>query len=332
MIRTFFFSCCLFLAIPGFSEIQVQKVIPDVTIGQIKKSDNVHPDSVQIVFNILDPADALMLSQHSALIQVKTDGRTSRHTISKEKISFQLVLSKGKHALSFYVNRNFNQISFEQLFQGGHAYEINLNFKELGSNTNRYMVEKPVIYLYSKKEQSFSLEIRTPAHLHFTYPAYNGSWTGTSSPDGTIRINDSSYPYLFWDAMLPTESLNPDWVSADQIKGSEAVNYLEKELSLVGMNQREKTDFITYWAPRMQKWAYVQITWLQNRQIDPLATLKLSPDYTQNRIYLLFTGSDQPIEQTLSVKPRLLQPFDRSGNYLVEWGGIELTTFVKGVN
>ena len=322
MILKLLLSCFSIAPVFGFSG--VKESIPEVMILKDSISKKIHPDSMLLVFNVTDAYNQLMLNQHSALIQVKIDGKTRKFTVSDKKRTFRFILSKGTHQLGFYLNANFNEIHFERELKGGHYYEIGLNFMGSVSSGNEIMLEKPVIYLYSENEQPFTLRIETDATLSFTYPVYKTEWKGTSSADGTIRMNNSDYPYLFWDATLPAEALKPDWNSAMQIKGNEAVSYLEQQLTSLGMNQREKTDFITYWGPRMQKWAYVQILWLQNEGIDPLAHLELSPAYKLNRIYLLFTGSDQPVEQTLELKNNVLSPVDRSGNYLIEWGGMEL--------
>ncbi|WP_343631856.1 hypothetical protein [Fluviicola sp.] len=319
------FILCL-LIIPFFGLSRGKESLPSYWIIKDSVSSKIHPDSVRCVFRVEDSYGQLMLDQHPVIVQVKIDGKTKKFTVTQKKPVFKLSLSKGKHRVSFFVNANFDEIHLEREFTGKHYYEIGLNFKGSASSGSQIKVEKPVIYLYSEKEESFQLKIKTDAALKFTYPVYTDEWEGTSSANGTIRLNGSSYPYLFWDAILPSEKLIPNWNRADQFKGSDAVTYLENQLTGLGFNENEKTDFITYWGPRMQHMKVVQIIWVQNEGIDPLASLEITPTYKQNRIYILFRETNEFQEQTLEVKVPALKRMDRTGNYLVEWGGMELET------
>ncbi|MNY29819.1 hypothetical protein D3C86_1638850 [compost metagenome] len=202
-----------------------------------------------------------------------------------------------------------------------------MNFEEnIVSDRPQIMVEKPVIYLYSEPKREFSLKLTTAAAIQFTYPVYENEWKGTSAPDGTIRINGSDYPYLFWDAQLPTENLKLNWHHAEQFRGEQTIQYLSARLDYLGFNPKEKSDFITYWGPRMQQIKYIQILWIQNEKINDIASLDISPDYTQNRIYIVFKETNEPVEETLELKPMSLKPINRSKNCLLEWGGMEFKT------
>lgn len=313
-----------YLLIPFLGFSKGKEMLPSVWIIKDSLSKSIHTDSVKLVFNVSDYSNQLMLDQHSAIIQVKIDGKRKKFTITDKKRTFELTLSKGKHNLSFFINANFEEIHFARELTGGHYYEVGLNFEGSYSSGKQMMVEKPVIYLYSEMEQAFNLKIKTDADLQFTYPAYENEWKGTASKNGTIQMNGSNYPYLFWDATLPAESLKLNWNNADQIEGKQAIDYLESQLNQLGFNEKEKTDFITYWGPRMQKMKYVQLLWVQDDAINSIASLEISPAFKQNRIYLVFQETNQLLEQTLQLKKNPLKRMDRSSNYLVEWGGIEI--------
>jgi hypothetical protein len=313
-----------FLVLP-FLGLSIEKEsLPSYWIIKDSVSSKIHSDSTKLVFRVEDSYGQLMLNQHPVIVQVKVDGKTKRFTITRKKQTFELSLPKGKHALAFFINANFGEINLEREFTGRHYYEIGLNFQGSAGSGRQIMLEKPVIYLYSEKEESFNLKVNTDAELKFTYPPYLNEWKGKTSEDGTIQIDGSDYPYLFWDAALPAEKLNPDWLHADQVAGSGIVTYLENKLTNLGFNEKEKTDFITYWGPRMQQMKVVQIVWLQDKQLNRVASLEITPSFKQNRIYILFRETNAFMEQTLELKVPALKPVDRSGNYLVEWGGIQV--------
>lgn len=321
MNQKLFILC--FLIIPFLGLSNGKESLPSHWIIKDSVSGKIHPDSVTIVFRVEDPYGQLMLNQHAAIVQVKTGGKTKKFTVTQKKPTFRLSLPKGTRKLSFFINANFHEIRLEREFAGKHYYEIGLSFTESAGSGGQIMVEKPVIYLYSEQEETFRLKINTDADLKFTYPVYTDEWKGTSSADGTIQLNGSCYPYLFWDAALSPEKLHPNWFHADQVEGSGVITYLENQLTGLGFNEREKTDFITYWGPRMQQMKVVEILWMQNENINPLASLDISPAFKQNRIYILFRETDESREQTLELKVPRLKRMDRTGNYLVEWGGIE---------
>jgi hypothetical protein len=314
----------LYLLIPLFSFSKGKESLPSIWIIKDSVSDKLHPDSVQLLFKLDDTYGQLMIDQHSVIVQVKIDGKRRNYTVTTDNRTFQLDLAKGKHQLEFYVTINFEIIQFYQEFVGSHYYEIGLNFRENFPVQRDIMVEKPVIYLYTEHEEPFSLKIKTDAELQFTYPAYKGEWKGATSPDGTIQINGSNYPYLFWDAQLPVEKLDLNWHQSDQILGEQTIQYLSAQLDNMGFLPKEKADFITYWGPRMQKMNYLQVLWIQNESVNEVASLDISPKFTQNRIYMVFKEISDLTDETLQLKLKSLTPFIRTGNYLVEWGGIEI--------
>nr|WP_294859556.1 hypothetical protein [uncultured Fluviicola sp.] len=313
-----------FLSVPFLGFSKGKESFPSVWVIKDSVSKSIHKDSVKMVFNVMDQFDQLMLNQHNAVIQVKIDGKMKKYTIKNKKRTFQLALSKGTHDLSFYINANFEEIHFNQELIGSHYYEIGLDFEASAGSGRQIMVEKPIIYLYSETEQPFSLKIKTDADLQFTYPNYDTEWKGTTSKNGTIQVNGSNYPYLFWDASLSIESLKLNWQDADQIQGSQVVDYLMYQLNYLGMNEKEKTDFITYWGPRMQQMNYIRVLWIQNDNINPIASLDITPAFTQNRVYIIFQEINDLIDETLPLKHKPLKPIERTKNHLLEWGGIEV--------
>lgn len=312
------------LSIPVFGFSGLRESTPSVWLIKDSLSKSIHPDSVKLVFNVTDHYNQLMLDQHSAIIQVKIDGKMKKYTITDRNRTIKIALPKGKHSFLFFLNANFEELHFERGLSGGHYYEVGLNFQDSYNSGRQIMVEKPVIYLYSEGSQEFNLKIQTAADLQFTYPVYENGWKGTASPDGTIQIKGSNYPYLFWDASLPVEKLNLNWQNSDQLLGEQVIPYLTSQLDHLGFNPKEKADFITYWGPRMQKMKYLRVLWIQNESANEIAALEIDPKFTQNRIYLIFKEVNDLSDETLLLKLNQLKPIKRTKNCLIEWGGIEI--------
>jgi phosphopantetheinyl transferase (holo-ACP synthase) len=219
------------LFIPFLGSSKGKEYLPSVWVIKDSISKSIPKDSVRLVFHVMDQSNQLMLNQHSTVIQMKVDGKMKKFTIKDKKRTFKLSLSNGKHNLSFFINANFEELHFNQELIGGHYYEIGMNFEGSASSGRQIMVEKPVIYLYSEADQPFSLKIKTAADLQFTYPNYESEWKGIVSKNGTIQMNGSNYPYLFWDASLSVERLKLNWSNADQIQGVQVIDYLINQLN-----------------------------------------------------------------------------------------------------
>ena len=60
--------------------------------------------------------------------------------------------------------------------------------------------EKPVLYLYPTEEMEVTVTLDYDGMLSHTYPAYEGGWTVTAQPDGTLTdTSGREYYCLFWE-------------------------------------------------------------------------------------------------------------------------------------
>ena len=193
-----------------------------------------------------------------------------------------------------------------------------------------YIVFKPVIYLYDVED--LELSVKPGGTMTFTYPVLEGNWHIEADEKGTLTDlhSNKKYPYLFWEA----EMRSLDFMSANKgnhynyyshVNSSEIVDFLEFELESAGLNSKERTDFITFWGPRIQQYETVDIQFLIDEDYERIGKLEHElEEFSQRRIYLLFRESNKSPINTANV-PVLWNSFDRSGSTLVEWGGTDLT-------
>ncbi|UPT66425.1 MAG: hypothetical protein M0D57_18485 [Sphingobacteriales bacterium JAD_PAG50586_3] len=183
------------------------------------------------------------------------------------------------------------------------------------------MTEKPVIYLYPTKQQDITVKLDLKGKLAFTWPQIStgNTWNVKAAPDGMLNSNGQDYPYLFWDGVQDDMSYikqNEGFV----IKGTEAGSFLTDKLTLLGLNARERADFITYWAPRMASsdYFFIRFETTAYSKAVPL-TITPAPESMQ-RIMMVFKAVDKDYKHT----PQTLTPFTRKGYTVIEWGGAEL--------
>lgn len=212
--------------------------------------------------------------------------------------------------------------------------------------------DKPVLYLYPEYDTTnmdISLCIKTgndditydDINL-FTYPQFTDGacWTCTPKKDGTVSTwyewdDDVNWfnaqkdsRYLFWEADLSNIETN-EWQYC--IKDEETVSFLEDVLTKYGLNDVERTDFITYWAPILMKNPYNLISF-NNNYTDLVYYLFNINDKTDDGVYRTYDEPQtfirvfmtyQPYDEFIKCKEPVLKDIhiERNGFSAVEWGG-----------
>ncbi len=225
-----------------------------------------------------------------------------------------------KAVFQFYYDRNFQEIETDSIeVKAGQILIISLHFKAINEPRP---VKKPVIYLYPESDIEVSIDLKTKGTLTFSYPNYSNGWKGTAHPDGSIDINGAHYPYLFWESEQRFNTFDLE-IGGFLLNKENIVELLEKHLTNLGLNDKEKTDFITFWGPQLQQHEEVMIQFVLNYACNEFASLNIEPKPKHlNRVYMIWTTTD-------NLKPKLfkqqvLTKLDRTGFDVLEWGGIEL--------
>lgn len=124
---------------------------------------------------------------------------------------------------------------------------------EIGLNESAIMVFKPVIYAYQAPGW-IELCLTPKGVTTFTYPTTeNNCWSVTTTDDGNLisQANGKQYPYLFWEASQTGFKYGPvtnSITSGFLVKTDTCTEFLEHTLAACGLNEKETTDFITFWA------------------------------------------------------------------------------------
>ena len=182
------------------------------------------------------------------------------------------------------------------------------------------MGSKPVIYLYPEEPMDISVSLNPRNNVFTTiYPKFNGenTWNVHAEPNGDITLKGRKYPYLFWEALLYD---NQDLSEGFIVKAEDAENFLEEKLSILGLNDKEKTDFITYWLPLLLR-NKLSLCSFQKHEFFNFIYLNITPKPdTLIRIFLSIKKIDEPV----NIKEQKLQSIERKGFTVIEWGGSDL--------
>ena len=179
--------------------------------------------------------------------------------------------------------------------------------------------EKPVIYLYPEQAQEVYVQLELDGEFTCTYPEYDNGWKVKAYPDGTLLDQDTGkeYNYLFWEGTSETEyDLSRGFV----VEGKDTAGFLEEKLAYLGLNEKERNEFIVYWLPRMEDNKYNLITF-QGEDYTEHAKLKISPEPDSIlRVFMVY----KPLDKAIDIPEQELEPFEREGFTVIEWGGAEM--------
>ena len=149
------------------------------------------------------------------------------------------------------------------------------------------------------------------------YPKFSekeNTWNVEGNPNGDIKLNNKMYPYLFYecDSYFAQET-NEGFIVEDK----NAIDFLEEKLKILGLNDKEMTDFITYWLPTLLA-NKLSLCTFQDKTFFEYIKLNVTPNPdTLIRIFLSIKKLDSPIE----IKEQKLEHIERKGFTVVEWGG-----------
>lgn len=239
-------------------------------------------------------------------------------------LSFEFSMDSGIVEFQFYPKNRagISEITSTPLhIKGGAITTLAIHFRNQGEVME--MIKKPVIYLYPTQNEVVSVEVKTPGELIFTYPNYDNGWTFTATPSGELQFGDDTYNYLFWEA--EQEFAQSDWMRVGRmVVRDELLEYLESVVEKLGFTSKEKADFITFWAPQMQRYDQTFVRFMFNEECNQFAELTMSPTPDQLiRLYVIWS----PIDSQKVIREYDVQQFPemltRKGFTVLEWGGIQ---------
>ena len=187
-------------------------------------------------------------------------------------------------------------------------------------NSINYEVKKPIIYIYPEEEMNVSIKLDNSSLITVSYPKYNDEWNVVANKDGNLKDikTNKNYYGLYYEAKRDKVSIKKEGFV---IEGKDTVEFLEEKLSILGLNERERNEFIIYWLPRLESNKYNYIRFETLEEINNYMPLTISPKPDSIiRVIMDFKALDSKIK----VENQELKQVSRYGYSVVEWGGIEI--------
>lgn len=183
---------------------------------------------------------------------------------------------------------------------------------------------KPVIYLYNYDTSNVRVELSRPEAITCSYPKYTTGWEVYA--DGPKLIADGKELYsLYYESEAPA-SVYENFNKGDGflVKGEDAAEFLDEQLSLLGLDYREREEFIIYWLPKLERNEYNHIYFSLPEEINMIQELNVTPAPTQFiRVNMIF----EAVDADYKVNEQKIEKFEHNfaERTVVEWGGIEVT-------
>ena len=177
---------------------------------------------------------------------------------------------------------------------------------------------KPVIYLYPTESTVVNVQVGIDEFTK-TEPTYQqDGWTVLANPNGLIKnlVDSLTYPYLFWEGQSDkTIMLDEGFtLEKDQIEST-----LPTILQNIGLNQKETSDFMEFWLPKLVavNAPYVQFNFIDQKVFETIAPLTILPKPdTVLRVFMYYKGVNQQGADVPAYTPVI-----RNGFTAIEWGG-----------
>jgi hypothetical protein len=178
------------------------------------------------------------------------------------------------------------------------------------------VVYKPNIYIYPTEQLQLTVKLDFPmgGKVITSIPDYGTGWNVLADTTGLI---DNTYSYLFYESTQPDVWQRTEgWV----IKTVELESFFRRNMSEYGFEGREIDDFVEYWIPRLNDYAFYSIYPQTKRIIDNVIQLNFSeqPEMVL-RLFYVIKGDNQLQENV--VEPAI-SVFERRGFFVTEWGVI----------
>lgn len=180
---------------------------------------------------------------------------------------------------------------------------------------------KPIIYLYPTENMDISVKLGNPGKLTCSYPKYINGWNVNADVDGSlIDIDTNKNLYALYyenENILRFEVEEEGFV----VKGEDSAKFLEEKLEILGLNDKEKEEFIIYWLPKLESNNYNYIRFATEEEININMPLEINPKPdTVIRILMTYKG----LNKSINVISQQLEKVERNGYTVVEWGGTEI--------
>ena len=260
------------------------------------------------IYDLID-GKYMLINQDDHILLVNTNGTILNDFGSNEKFGSYNFGLKYNDGVLFQIGYEDNENDCIELIYS----------KSSGSEKKTTMcggIAKPILYLYPKKTTNVTVSFEHPEYLETTYPKFTNKWSVKAHSNGDLYDKDNKYYYgLYWDEK---KVHSVDFSEGFYVEADDAIEFLEEKLTYIGLNDKERNEFITYWLPVMEKnkknLVYFELT--DERESYNKINISPKPD-TLLRLVIHI----KKVNKKVDIPKESLTHTARRGFVAVEWGG-----------
>lgn len=175
---------------------------------------------------------------------------------------------------------------------------------------------KPVLYIYPTKDINVNVTLKNKDNLLTTYPKYNNGWNIFVKTNGDMYDENGKYYYaLYWE-----EKRNDNFKFDEgfYVTKDNSINFLEEKLSYIGLNDKEKNEFIMYWLPILESNEKSLVKFELTDELQNRSEILINPKPDN---FIRVHINIKKVDKETNIKEQKLIKYDRNGYTAVEWGG-----------
>lgn len=177
---------------------------------------------------------------------------------------------------------------------------------------------KPVLYLYPTKKTKVTVNFEKENMLTTTYPKFINEWNVIAHPNGDLYDTKGNYYYgLYWEEK---ENHKVNFNEGFYVTKENAIKFLEDKLTTIGLNPRERNEFIMYWLPILEKNEKSLVYFELTEERENYNKIQISPKPDS---LLRIAIHVKKVNNEIRIKEQQLPEFKRTGFTAVEWGGVK---------
>lgn len=275
--------------------------------------------------NILHVIRGFILYKENNNIYI-TDGKTTTKIGPWEDKFYYHSMLSGYYDEGSLANEHEKEAGIYLIFEYGQMdeepgveYYFNTETKEVKKFDLDYIggYAKPVLYLYPEETTEVTINFEHEDNLTTTYPKFKDEWKVTAHPNGDLYDEKGNYYYgLYWEE---DSNHKVDFKEGFYVSKDNAISFLEEKLSIIGLNDKERNEFIMYWLPILEKNEQSLVYFELTEERDSFNKLEISPKPDS---LLRIAIHVKKVDKKTNIKEQKLTTFKRKGFTAVEWGGI----------
>lgn len=215
----------------------------------------------------------------------------------------------------------FEKINMEDDSCNGREYHFDTKTNKLTKyilNDCNGAYAKPVLYLYPTKTTKVTVNFEKESMLTTTYPKFNKEWKVTAHKNGDLYDENGNYYYaLYWEE---EKNHTVDFSEGFYVTKENAITFLEEKLTYIGLNAKERNEFIMYWLPILEKNKKNLVYFELTEERDNYNKIYINPKPDS---LLRVAIHVKKVDKKINIKEQKLTQFKRSGFTAVEWGGVK---------